>query len=235
MEQIDDLQYNGLRIIQKSGAFRYGTDGVLLANYAADKVKESPLWRRGKPVKFLDIGTGTGIVPILLCGKMDADAGRAAYEAVEIQPDMAEMAERSIKMNGQDGQITVTVGNILEVPYAKASFDVITMNPPYVRADSGIKSDISGVAKARHEIVCTQEDMIKRAGELLKSGGMLIMIDKSDRLTDALCAMREAGTEPREIVMVEPKKGAAPSLFLVTGIRGGGKNLRIAETIVIGG
>lgn len=234
-EQIDDLQYNGLQIIQKKGLFRYGTDGVLLANYAARSLLESGILRKARkdPFKILDIGTGCGIIPILLEGKLRALAPEAQIQlyGIEIQEEVAQMARRSVVLNNQENQIQIDIGDVREPFYPNASFDAITMNPPYVRMGSGLLSDATPVAKACHEMVCTQEDLIARAAKLLKTGGLFYMINKTDRLTDALCAMRENGIEPRELRLVEGRPGLTPVLFVVTGVRGGGKNLRILPNI----
>ncbi|MBP3391567.1 MAG: methyltransferase [Clostridia bacterium] len=235
-EQIDDLQYNGLQIIQKKGLFRYGTDGVLLANYAACGLLESGIFRKHKgetPFRILDIGTGCGIVPILLEGKLRVKAPETRVQlfGIEIQEEVAQMARRSVALNHQDAHVQIDIGDVREAFYPNASFDAITMNPPYVRTGSGLLSDATPVAKACHEIVCTQETMIARAAKLLKPGGLFYMINKTDRLADALCAMRESGVEPRELRLVEGRPGLAPVLFVVSGVRGGGKNLRILPNI----
>ncbi len=234
-EQIDDLQYNGLRIIQKKGLFRYGTDGVLLANYAVTGLLASGIFhkKRQAPFKILDIGTGCGIVPILVAGKLSALAPETKVQlhGVEIQEEVAQMARRSVALNNQEEQIQIDIGDVRDALYSNASFDAITMNPPYVRMGSGLLSDATPVAKACHEIFCTQETLIARAAKLLNPGGLFYMINKADRLTDALCAMRAGGLEPRELRLVEGRPGMAPVLFVVTGVRGGGKNLRVLPNI----
>ncbi len=235
-EQIDDLQYNGLRIIQQKGLFRYGTDGVLLANYAAAGLLQGGYLKRHKtqdPFTILDIGTGCGIVPILLDGKLKTGAPQAhiRIHGVDIQTAVAELARRSVTMNGQGERIQIDLGDVREAFYPNASFDAITMNPPYVRVGSGLLNEQSAVAKACHEIVCTQEVLIAKAAKLLKPGGIFFMVNKPDRLTDALCAMRDSGVEPRELRMVEARPGLAPVLFLVTGIRCGGKNLCVKPSV----
>lgn len=235
-EQIDDLQYNGLRIIQKKGLFRYGTDGVLLANYAAAGLLESSAFRKHRgeaPFQILDIGTGCGIVPILMEGKLRGKAPETQIRlhGIEIQEEVAHMARRSVALNNQESQIQIDIGDVRDALYPKASFDAITMNPPYVRMDSGLLNDETPVAKACHEIVCTQETLIARTAKLLKPGGLFYMVNKTDRLADALCAMRESGIEPRELRLVEGRPGLAPVLFVACGVRGGGKNLRVRPNI----
>lgn len=234
-EQIDDLQCGGLRIIQKKGAFRYGTDAVLLANYAADDLRAQAAKSRALrgPVRLLDIGTGTGIIPILLCGKISSFLPQSLFDAVELQPDMAELARRSVQMNGQETRIRVLTGDIREVPYPDGSFDVVTMNPPYIRRASGLLNTEHGVAVARHEIAGTQEELVARAAALLKPRGRFYMVNKPDRLADTLCAMRACRLEPRALTMVHAKTAGAPVLFLLLGIRNGGKQLAVLPPIIL--
>lgn len=240
-EQLDDLQCVGLYILQKKGTFRYGTDAVLLANYAVDNILSSAtvkgrLAKTGagvKPVKFIDVGTGTGIVPILMCGKLTAAGGNAAFTAVEIQPEMCELARRSIDINGQQESITVVEADIRQSGLEAGSFDIVTINPPYVRSGSGILSDVSGIACARHEIYCTQEEMIGAAVKLLKFRGMLFMVNRPDRLTDALLALREGGAEPDELTFVHAFPDKPPVMFLLRARKGGGRGLRVKAPVIL--
>ena len=239
-EQIDDLQYKGLRILQKKGSFRYGTDAVLLANYAADAVNSGVRLvsrlkgEKGRPVRFVDAGTGTGIIPILMCGKIDAAPGRKRFTAVEIQPDMCELAKRSIVLNGQEAEINVVNSDIVGCGLEAGSFDVATVNPPYVRNGSGLLSGISGIARARHEIVRTQEEMIEACAKLLCPQGLLFMVNRPDRPADALVAMRQSGVEPHALTMVHAFPDAAPVMFLCTGRKNGGRGLKVTPPLVIG-
>ena len=232
-EQLDDLQCAGLRILQKRGAFRYGTDAVLLANYAAAHVNASASLRArlerpgAKLVNIADAGTGTGIVPILLCGKLGAVLGQLHVDAVEIQPDMCELAARSVALNGLDGIIDVRCADICRSGLENMSCDAVTLNPPYVRAGSGLKSDLDAIACAKHEIFRTQEEMIAASAALLRFRGQMFLVDRPDRLTDALAAMRGAGVEPAELTMVHADFDAPPVLFLCTGRKGGGKGLKV--------
>ena len=237
-EQLDDLQCAGLYIIQKRGTFRYGTDAVLLANYAANRVNASAALRSRlsapgkKRVNIVDAGTGTGIIPILLCGKLAAREGQLHIDAVEIQPEMCELAKRSVDLNRLGGIIEVRCADICESGLGNMSCDAVTLNPPYVRAGSGLRNDIGGVAVARHEIYRTQEEMIAAAAKLLRFHGMLYMVDRPDRLTDALSAMRGAGVEPVELTMVHADLAQPPVLFLCTGRKGGGKGLRVTAPLM---
>ena len=248
-EQIDDLQCAGLVILQKKGTFRYGTDAVLLANYASKTIKSSArLLKRlrmpGKTestgaLRIVDVGTGTGIMPVLMYGKLNAEEGShpegAFYTAVEIQAEMCDLARRSVLLNGLEKSISVVNADICEGCLKPGAYDIVTMNPPYVRAGSGIISDLSGVAGARHEIARTQEEMIRAACMLLVPGGYMFMVNRPDRLTDTLCALREAGCEAGEITFIHANIEKPPVMFLLTARKGGGKGLRVTAPSVIGG
>ncbi len=247
-EQIDDLQCAGLRILQKKGTFRYGTDAVLLANYAAKAIKSSvrllkKLRSPGKTestgaVRVVDVGTGTGVIPVLMYGKLNAEEGidpeGAIYTAVEIQGEMCDLARRSVTLNGIGDVVSVLNADICDGCLKAGAYDIVTMNPPYVRAGSGIVSDISGIAGARHEIARTQEEMIRAACTLLVPGGYIFMVNRPDRLTDALCALREAGCEAGELTFVHANVEKPPVMFLLTARKGGGKGLRVTAPTVIG-
>ena len=237
-EQLDDLQCAGLYIIQKRGTFRYGTDAVLLANYAAHRINASAGLRARlsgggrKRVNIVDAGTGTGIIPILLCGKLNAQAGQLHIDAVEIQPEMCELAGRSVDLNNLGGTVEVRCADICESGLANVSYDAVTLNPPYVRAGSGLRNDTGGIAAARHEVYRTQEEMIAAAAGLLKYHGMMYLVDRPDRLTDALGAMRGAGVEPVELTMVHADLSAPPVMFLCAGRKGGGKGLKVTAPLM---
>ncbi len=238
-ETVDDLQYEGLRIIQKKGTFRYGTDGVLLANYAVAAAKGAGLAKAGPggvpgcSVKVLDVGTGTGIVPILMCGKLSGAGATFDFTAVDIQPDMCDMARRSVALNGQQDSVRILNADIRSSGLRRGSFDIVTVNPPYVRKGGGITSDVSGIACSRHEICGTQEEIFAEAARLLRYRGILVSVNRPDRLTDALCAMREGGAEPFELVMVHPFAGASPAMFLCSARKGGGKGLRVLPPMIL--
>ena len=241
-EQIDDLQCRGLRILQKKGTFRYGTDAVLLANYAARSIKNTMRFasrlRNGKrPLRIVDAGTGTGIVPILMYGKLNAEEGYdplgARYTAVEIQPDMCELAKRSVELNGIGECVTVLNADICDSGLEHGAYDIVTVNPPYVRTGSGIVSDIGAVARARHEIERTQEEMLSSASSLLVHGGYLFMVNRPDRLTDALSTLRISGAEPDELTFVHAFVGKPPVMFLLKARKGGGKGLKVQAPVIL--
>lgn len=227
-EQIDDLFIKGLRIIQKKGCFRYGTDAVVLSDFAAKYIK------KGSTV--LDIGTGTGILPILLSAKTEAKH----LTGLEIQKEMAELAARSVKLNEDAGvlaenRIAIQEGDITKADeyFAGRSFDTIVTNPPYKRRGAGILNDSSRLNIARHEISCTLADIIQKSAYLLKNGGDFIMVNHTERLADAIEEMRKNRIEPKELQFVYSDITAKPVLFLVHGVLFGGKNLVIEKGIEV--
>lgn len=227
-EQVDDLQLNGLKIIQKKGCFRYGTDAVVLSDFAAKYIK--------KGSQVLDIGTGTGIIPILLSAKTEAQA----LIGLEIQAEMAEVAQRSVKMNEaagvlEKGRIAITCGDITRASeyFGSRCFDAIVTNPPYKRKGTGILNDSSRLNIARHEISCTLGDIIEKSAYLLKNGGDFLMINHIERLADAIEEMRRYRLEPKELQLVYSDITAKPMLFLVHGVLFGGKNLIVEKGIEV--
>ena len=208
-ERVDDLHQGGLRILQSERGFRFGMDAVLLA-YFADV-------RPGDCVA--DLGTGTGVIPLLLAAR-----GTAGHiTALDIQPDVADMAARSVCMNGLQDKITVLQGD-LRVAHEQLGynrFDVVTCNPPYERRGSGVASPLAERAIARHEQACTLGAVAKAAFHRLRQGGRLALIIRADRAVDTLLALKQARMEPKRICMVHPSAERAPNLMLVQANRGG--------------
>ena len=221
-EQIDDLLCGGLKILQKKDAFRYGTDAVLLSDFA----------RVPKGGIVLDIGTGTGILPILLSAKTEA----SSFVGIDIQEDMVRLAERSVCMNGLAERISVRHMDVNDLPvhYPKRSFDCIVTNPPYKRAGSGLLNDTHGVTVARHEITCTLDDILRVSGDMLKVGGSFNMVCRPERLADTFESMRKYRLEPKVLTMVHSYADREPVLFLVHAIAFGGKNLQVTAPILLG-
>jgi tRNA1Val (adenine37-N6)-methyltransferase len=220
-ERIDDLGIAGLRIIQNPNKFCFGIDAVMLANFATVK--------KGDTV--VDFGTGTGIIPIILAGKTKA----SKIIGIEIQEDMAEMAQRSVAMNGLDDRVKVLAGDLKcacsLVGEGKA--DLVVSNPPYMNDGGGLKNPDSSKAIARHEILCTLEDIVKSAGRVLRNGGRLAMVHRTGRMVDVLLAMREGGIEPKRLRMVHSAIDRESNLFLVEGAKEGGKFLKVSKPLVI--
>ena len=222
-ERIDDLEINGFRIIQNPSSFCFGMDAVLLANFAG----------RGKRVA--DLGTGTGIIPLVMAAK---GKGRE-FIAFEILPEMADMASRSGKLNGIEEHFQVINMDIKEVIGSddpllkKGSFDVVTSNPPYIKVDSGLHNPNSSLNVARHEISVTLRDIIQTAAYLLKDRGSFSMVHKPFRLPEIIMELKVAGLEPKRLRLVQPKIGKEPSTILIEAVKGGGEFLRIEPTLVI--
>ena len=220
-EQLDDLQLNGLFLIQKKHGFRFGVDAVLLSDFA----KDSPSRRT------LDMCTGTGIVAILLSAKTRTQE----ICALEIQPEIADMARRSVEYNSLSERVRVTEGDLKDAVriYGKGSFDKITCNPPYMKNNSAIKNESDSIAVSRHELLCTLEDVIRVSSELLIPKGRLCMVHRPSRLADILCLMRKYKIEPKRLRLVAPRPGKEPNLALIEGMYHGGEELRVMSQLYI--
>jgi len=222
-ERIDDLHRNGYLLIQSPKRFCFGADAVLLSDFA--KVKKNDT--------VLDIGTGTGIIPILLEAKTNGEI----FYGIEIQKDSAEMAERSVKLNNLDNKIKIINDDIknLENHFGKSHFDVITTNPPYTNAGKGVVNDYSPKAIARHEILCTLNDIIKISSQFLKPNGHFFMIHKPERLAEIFNEMRLHKLEPKTLRFVYPKIDRAPTMVLIEGVRDGKPFLKVLPPLIMYG
>lgn len=220
-ETLDDLQLDGLCVIQKKEAFRFGVDAVLLANFA--KVK--------KGVRVIDLCTGTGIIPFVIAGKSQA----ASITGIEIQEEMVEMANRSIAYNKLEERVNFIHGDLTNLELIKSipKAEVVTVNPPYKLQNSGILNPNDKNAIARHEICCTLEDVIIACKILLKDNGRMYMVHRPERLADILCLMRKHKIEPKVIRMIHPNVKKAPNIVLVEGQRDGGAFLKWEPSLYI--
>ena len=220
-ERIDDLQINGRRIIQSPDRFCFGMDAVLLSGFAKVKKGES----------VLDLGTGTGILPILL----DAKTVGGHFTGLEIQPESADMARRSVILNNRQDKIDIVTGDIKNALniFGAASFDVIVTNPPYMNQNHGITNPESPKAIARHELLCSLEDVIRQTGSLLKVNGRMYMVHRPFRLPDIMELMNECGIEPKKMRFVHPYFDREPSMVLIEGVRGGNRRLTVEKPLVI--
>lgn len=221
-ERIDDLQLNGLKIIQNKNAFCFGIDAVLLSSFASKIKKDSVV---------ADLCSGTGIVAILIEAKTKC---RKIY-AVEIQEEMAEMAKRSVVMNNQESVIEVMNEDIrnLDKKLGKASLDAITINPPYQKMGSGIKNELNTKTIARHEVFGSLEEMLHVSALLLKTNGSIYMVHRIDRLIDVLQGMRKENIEPKRIQMIHPSCEKASNLFMVEGVKNGKPFLKMEPSIYV--
>ncbi len=220
-ETVDDLQRNGLRIIQDKKRFCFGMDAVLLSAYAKARPGD----------RVLDIGTGTGIIPILMSDRTQAEH----FTALEIQSESADMARRSVSLNGLDERIRVTEGDIREADrlFAAASFDVITCNPPYMTGGTGLLNDAGPVAAARHEILCTFEDIACAAGRLLKAGGHFYLIHRPLRLAEVITSLCSHRLEPKRMRFVYPFIDHEPNMVLFDCVRGAGAQVRVEKPLIV--
>ncbi|MCK9479902.1 MAG: tRNA1(Val) (adenine(37)-N6)-methyltransferase [Firmicutes bacterium] len=210
-ERIDDLQIpleNGafVRIIQNPKYFCFGIDAVLLANFA----------HVPKAATVADLGCGCGVIPLIIAAKTNAKH----IVGLEIQAEIAQMAQRSVKLNNLEEKITIENVDLREYKN-KSIFDVVTCNPPYKEQGGGLKSRNIYHAIARHEILCTLNDVIKTAAQLLKPNGRLNMIHRPERLADIICSMRENKIEPKRLRFVHPKPSKTATSLLIEGIKGG--------------
>ncbi len=223
-ERIDDLQTpSGYKIIQNPSWFCFGVDAVLLSSFAAKTIKAK--------TRVLDMCTGNGIVPILLAEKTNADR----IDGIEVQPPVAEMAQRSIFLNNIEEKIQIIEGdlkNACEI-YGKSQFDAVTCNPPYKENFGGLKNAADTVTIARHEILCKLEDIIDSAEKVLKPGGKLYMIHRPERLADILCLMRQYKIEPKRLRFVHPCHSKTATMILVEGAKHGGAKLFLEPPLYV--
>ena len=220
-ERVDDLQRNGLKIIQKTDGFCFGMDAVLLSGFATVK--------RGEQV--LDMGTGTGIIPLLLSAKTEGKH----FTALEIQKEIADMAARSVAMNHLEDKIEIVNGDIKEASriFGAASFDVVTTNPPYMNDSHGLKNPTEVKAISRHEVLCTLEDVVREGAKVLKSGGRMYMVHRPHRLIEIITAMKQYKMEPKRMCMVHPFQDKDANMVLIEAVKGGGSWLKMEAPIIV--
>lgn len=220
-ERIDDLERNGYRIIQDTGRFCFGMDAVLLSGFA--RVKDG--------ARVLDLGTGTGIIPILLAAKTDA----VHLTGLEIQEESADMAGRSVRLNGLEDRIDIVTGDIKEAGslFDAASFDVITCNPPYMTHNHGLTNPSDAKAIARHEILCTLEDVIAQTARLLKPGGNFYMVHRPFRLSEILVLLHDYKLEPKRMQLVYPYVDKEPNMVLIEANRGGRPRMTVEKPLIV--
>ena len=221
-ERIDDLELKGLKIIQNKEGFCFGIDSVLLSDFVKN-IKNNSL--------VLDLGTGTGIIPILLCGKTNLKK----VIGVEVQEKIAEMAKRSIKLNNLEARFQVINENILNLKniYQNQTFDVVVTNPPYKKKNSGIINENKEKLISRHEIEADLADFIKVSKDLLKDKGEFYMIHRPERLVDILSIMRKEKLEPKVLRMVYSNKNKEPKLVLIKGIKNAKPFLKVEKNLYI--
>lgn len=220
-ERIDDLQRNGYRIIQSRDGFCFGMDAVLLSGFVRVRERE----------RVLDLGTGTGIIPILLEAKTPGEH----FTGLEIQKRSADMARRSVELNGLSDRISIVEGDIKEAVsiFGRASFDVVTSNPPYMTGNHGLVNPELPKAIARHEILCTLEDVVSHAAHLLRENGRFYMVHRPFRLTEIMTVMVKYHLEPKRMKLVYPYIDKEPNMVLIEGLKGGRSRITVEKPLIV--
>lgn len=220
-ERLDDLNCKGYQIIQDPKRFCFGMDAVLLSSFANAK----------EGAKVLDLGTGTGIIPIL----MEAKTKAKHFTALEIQEDSADMARRSVAYNNLQEKIEVVVGDIKDASsrFKADSFDVITTNPPYMIGQHGLQNEQDAKTIARHEVLCDLDDILRESAKLLRPKGHFYMVHRPFRLAEILSKMVSYGIEPKRMRLVHPYIDKEPNMVLIEGIRGAKSRLIIEPPLIV--
>lgn len=219
-ERLDDLQ-NGYYIIQNMQDFCYGIDAVLLSGFAKVKPGE----------RALDMGTGTGIIPILLKAKTQGKH----FTGLEIQERSAEMARRSVAYNHLEDTVTIQTGDIKEAAaiFGRASFSVVTCNPPYMTGSHGLTNPHLPKAIARHEVLCTLEDVISQASQVLEPHGRFYMVHRPFRLAEIMGLMMKYKLEPKRMRLVYPFVDKEPNMVLIEGLSGGNPRISVEPPLIV--
>lgn len=220
-ERLDDLQRNGYKLIQNSTVFCFGMDAVLLAAFSVIKDGES----------MIDLGCGNGVIPILLKGRTKG----AHFTGLEIQDINVDMARRSVEYNNISDDVEIVQGDIKEacILFKKASFDVVTSNPPYMTEHHGLTNPESHKAIARHELLCTLEDVVKAASGLLKVGGRFYMVHRPQRLDEIFGVIKRYGMEPKRIRLVHPFIDKEANMVLIESIKGARPMLKVEKPLIV--
>lgn len=220
-ERLDDLQRCGYKLIQNTGIFCFGMDAVLLCAFT--NVREGD--------RVLDLGTGNGVIPILLKGRTKG----SHFTGLEIQDINVDMARRSVAYNNIEEYVDIVHGDIKEASaiFGGASFDVVTTNPPYMNENHGLTNPESHKAIARHEILCTLEDVIREGAKVLKPGGRFCMVHRPHRLTEIFELMRKYKVEPKRMRLVHSFIDKEATMVLVEGIRGGKPMIKVEKPLII--
>ncbi|WP_305768590.1 tRNA1(Val) (adenine(37)-N6)-methyltransferase [Candidatus Epulonipiscium viviparus] len=221
-ERVDDIQREGYKLIQNPKAFCFGIDAVLLAHFVSGIKIDS---------KILDIGTGTGIIPLILY----AIHKKGKFVGIDIQEAMVEMASRTMMLNQVSNEIEIKCLDIKNFgqDFKRGSFDIIVSNPPYMKAATGLKNSSATKTIARHEVACDLEDIIKASNFILKERGQLFLIHRANRLVDILNLLRQNKIEPKQLRMIYPKITKPPTMVLIHAVKGGGLDLRIEKPLIV--
>lgn len=220
MERIDDLQYKGLKIIQNTEGFCFGIDSVLLTEFAKDMKKNKTI---------VDLGTGTGIIGILLTKKVEA----SKVIGVELQKDVAKMAKRSVELNNLQNVMQIINEDVHSLSLEKNSFDYIVTNPPYKKKGTGIINKEDKQLISRHETTVNLEEWIEVASNLLKDNGAIYMVHRPERLNEIIQDLRKYKLEPKRIRFVYPKKNKDANLVLIKAVKYANEFLKVEKPLII--
>jgi len=225
MERVDEIGFGGLKLVQDTNEFCYGVDAVLLANFAAKLCKPAPL-------KILDMGTGTGVIPLMLSHMTNAEE----IIGIEVQPRSFELAQHNISFNNLEKRAKMINADVSEPNLLKEqseTFDLVVTNPPYVKKSGGIVSDADAKMIARHETTAVLEDFIITASRLLKNSGSFCIVHRPDRIVDICDLCRKHKLEPKHMRFVSPDKNKAPNILLVHSVKQGNSGLKMLEPLYI--
>ena len=218
-ERIDDLLTGGLKIIQHKNEFCFSLDAVLLAHFAT--VRQNSYG--------LDLGTGTGVIPLLLSSRV------RKMEALEINPVTAEIAVRNMQLNNLADKICVQKGDLcrIEQYYKAGSMDFVVSNPPYRQINQGQLNLLDGVARARHEITAKLDDVVKAASYVLKYRGRFAMVHLPERLGEIMVAFHKYKIAAKRLRLVQPKRDKSPNIVLIEGVKDGAPGgLKVEQVLV---
>ncbi len=222
MIQTDTLKI-GYKLLQDTERFQFGIDAVLLADFAAGSVKAGD--------KVIDLGTGTGIIPLLMVNKSKS----ALFTGLEVQKDSAELAARSIALNGLENRIKIVEGNLTKVDqlFAKHSFNTVTCNPPYMIEEHGRGNQLDAKTIARHEVLCTLEDVVAAADYLLASHGSFYMIHRPFRLPEIFSSLEKHKMEMKRMRLIQPFADKEPNLVLLEARKNAKRRLTVEPPLIV--
>lgn len=220
-ERLDDLLCKDLKIIQHEKSYRFSIDAVLLADFVKARKRDC----------IIDLGTGSGVIPLLLSAKTPANR----IVGIEIVEEVCERAARSVKLNNLEERVEIVQGNLKQAVniFGRASFSVVVSNPPYMSLQEGKISPNPILALARHEVAATLKDVVKAAWELLSFGGRFYMVYRTVRLIDVIYELRAHNLEPKVVRFIHPKVDESPNLFLIRAQKGGRPGLKILPALAI--
>lgn len=219
-ERIDDLQYKGLKLIQNTDYFCFGTDAVLLANFTEVKTGE----------RIVEFGTGTGIIPVLLSGRNMS----IHISAIEIQPELVEIARRNVELNNLQNMVDIINGNLKESNLLiSGKVDAVVCNPPYEKAGSGKQSSVVQHRIARHEIECNLEEVIKSAAKLLGTGGRFYMIHRAKRTAEIIYRAKQNRLEPKVMRFIQAHNGEEPGYLLIKCVKDAAEEIKIMPPLIM--